>query len=231
MASKSTPSKQEVRRFGEFLTKIQKTLTEMSFSNPHEKAMEVMEKLNEVQQKYKGKKIGLAFKERRVEFLHHDTQICVDYIQEITPVEEMNRGIITADEEIERFHKAVKYMKKNKEDIMFISVHLNEYRNASWEEFFTQVDEWVEQLDDVELLEDNIRTWKWGKQKYYRITFTSSNFKAMSRTEFAFGHVIDGLTYVVKKEDFKKHKEELYYRLRDPKWHVLGDTGFAMRQI
>ena len=42
---------------------------------------------------------------------------------------------------------------------------------------------------------------------------------------------IDGLTYIVKKEDIKKHKEELYYRLRDPKWNILGDTGLAMRNF
>ena len=152
--------------------------------------------------------------------IHHDTQICVDYIQEITPVEERNMRLVTKDAEIERFHKAIIHMKKEKEEIMFYSVHLNEYRNASWEEFFnTQVDEWAG-IGDVELLDDNRRTWKWGKQKYYRITFTSSNFTAMSRTEFAFGHMTDGLTYVVKKEDFKKHKKELYYRLRDPKQQV-----------
>ena len=213
MASNSTPSKQEVREFGKYLTKIQKTLTEMSFSNPHEKAMEVMKKLNEVQQKYKGKRIALQFKERRVEFLHHDTQICVDYMEEVTQEEELDRCIMTTAQETERFHKAVKYAKKEKEEIFFISVHLNEYRNANWEEFFTQVDEWVEQLDDVELLEDNIRSWKWGKQKYYRLTFTSANMTAASRTEFAFGHIIRGLTYVVKKEDFKKHKKELYEKL------------------
>ena len=213
MASKSTPTNQEVRKFGELLTKIQNGLTEAEFSNPHKKAVEVAKKLNEVQQKYKGKRIALQFKTRRVEFLHHDTQICVDYIKEETREDVMNNMIISKDNETERFYKAVKYAKKEKEEIFFISVHLNEYRNANWEEFFTQVDEWVEQLDDVELLDDNIRTWKWGKQKYYRLTFTSANMTAQSRTEFAFGHIIQGLTYVVKKEDFKKHKKELYRRI------------------
>ena len=213
MATKSTPTNQEVREFGELLTKIQKSLTEAEFSNPHKKALEVAKKLNEVQQKYKGKKIALQFKTRRVEFLHHETQICLDYIQEKTQTDEFESRIVMKDKETERFHKAVKYAKKEKEEIFFISVHLNEYRNANWEEFFTQVDEWVEELDDLELLDDNIRTWKWGKQKYYRLTFTSANMTAVSRTEFAFGHYIHGLTYVVKKEDFKKHKEELYRKI------------------
>jgi len=213
MASINKPTQQDVRDFGNLLTKIQKGLTEAEFSNPHEKAMEVMKKLNEVQQKYKGKKIALQFKTRRVEFLHHDTQICVDYIQEQAIEDVMDNMIIVKDKEIERFHKAVKHAKKKKEEIFFISVNLNEYRYANWEEFFTQVDEWAEQLDDVELLEENIRSWRWGKQKYYRLTFTSANFTAQSRTEFAFGHIILGLTYVVKKEDFKKHKKELYSRL------------------
>jgi len=220
MASNNKPTQQEVREIGELLTTIKKNLTDAKFSNPHKKAMEVMKKLNEVQQKYKGKSIGLRIEERRVEFIHHDTQICVDYIQEITPVEERDMCFVRKAAEIERFHKSIIHMKKEKEEIMFYSVHLNEYRNASWEEFFnTQVDEWAG-IGDVELLDDNIRSWRWGKQKYYRITFTSSNFTAMSRTEFAFGHMIDGLTYVVKKEDFKKHKKELYYRLRDPKQQV-----------
>ena len=213
MASKSTPTNQEVREFGELITKIQKSLTEAEFSNPHKKAMEVAKKLNEVQQKYKGKKIALQFKTRRVEFLHHETQITLDYIQEKTQTDEFESRIVMKDKETERFHKAVKYAKKEKEEIFFISVHLNEYRYANWENLFTQVDEWVEQLDDLELLDDNIRTWKWGKQKYYRLTFTSANMTAVSRTEFAFGHLVYGLTYVVKKEDFKKHKEELYRKI------------------
>ena len=213
MSSKSTPTKQEVCEFGELMTNIKKSLTECGFSNPREKAMEVMRKLNENQQKYKGTQIALQFKTRRVEFLHHKTQICVDYIQEITREEELDRCILTTAQETERFHKAVKHAKKQQEEIFFVSVHLNEYRNANWEEFFQQVDEWVEQLDDVELLEDNIRSWKWGKQKYYRLTFTSANMTSSSRTEFAFGHLIQGLTYVVKKEDFKKHKDKLYEKL------------------
>mgnify|MGYP001626576259 CR=1 FL=1 len=213
MSSNSSVSNQEVRDFGNLLTKIQKALTDAEFSNPHKKAMEVMKKLNENQQKYKGTKIALQFKTRRVEFLHHDTQICVDYIQEKTKEDEFDSRIMLKDKETKRFHDAVKHAKKAKEEIFFISVHLNEYRNANWEEFFAQVDEWVEQLDDLKLLDDNIRTWKWGKQKYYRLTFTSSNMTSPSRTEFAFGHLIHGLTYVVKKEDFKKHKEELYRKI------------------
>ena len=191
------------------LTKIQKALTDAEFSNPHKTAAEVLKKSYELQQKYKGTPIALQFKTRRVEFLHATTKICVDYMEEKT----MDNSIVLKDKEIKRFHEAVKYAKKEKEPIFFVSVHLNEYRNANWEEFFTQVDEWVEKLDDVELLDTNIRSWKWGKQKYYRLTFTSSNFTSLSRTEFAFGHFIYGLTYVVKKEDFKKHKEELYRKI------------------
>ena len=210
MASKSTPTKQEMR---ELMTNIKKELTEHAFSNPGERLVEVMAKLNKNQQKYKGTQIALQFKTRRVEFLHAETEICVDYIQELTREEDMNRCIMMKDKETERFHKAVKHAKREKEEIFFVSVHLNEYRNANWEEFFGQVDEWVRQLDDVELLEDNIRSWKWGTQKYYRLTFTSANMTATSRTEFAFGHYIQGLTYVVKKEDFKKHKDKLYEKL------------------
>ena len=213
MASKSTPSKQEVREFGELMTNIKKSLTEHAFSNPREKAMEVMRKLNELQQKYKGQYISLRFQTRRVEFLHQETQICVDYMEEVTQEEELDRCIMTTEKETERFHKAVKNAKKQQEEIFFLSVHLNEYRHANWGEFFQQVDEWVEQLDDVELLEDNIRSWKWGKQKYYRLTFTSANMTKSSSTEFAFGHLVQGLTYVVKKEDFKKHKDKLYEKI------------------
>ena len=213
MASKSTPSKQEVREFGEWVEKLKKPLTEHAFSNPRVKAIEVMRKWNELQQKYKGKRIALRFQTRRVEFLHHETQICVDYIQEITREDEFDRCIMTTKKETERFHKAAKNAKKQQEEIFFVSVGLNEYRHANWVEFFTQVDEWVEKLDDVELLEDNIRSWKWGTQKYYRLTFTSANMTKTSSTEFAFGRLVQGLTYVVKKEDFKKHKAKLYEKL------------------
>ena len=209
MASKTATSKQVV----EVVANIKKALTEHAFSNPREKAMEVMKKLKHLQQKYKGKRIALRFQTRRVEFLHHETQICVDYMEEVTQEEEFDRRIMTTEKETERFHKAVKYAKKEKEEIFFVSVHLNEYRHANWEEFLQQVDQWVERLDDVELLEDNIRSWKWGEQKYYRLTFTSANMTKTSSTEFAFGRLVQGLTYVVKKEHFKKHKTTLYEKL------------------
>tara|TARA_R110000822_G_scaffold52123_4_gene135094 strand:+ start:2285 stop:2923 length:639 start_codon:yes stop_codon:yes gene_type:complete len=209
MASKTATSKQVV----EVVANIKKALTEHAFSNPREKAMEVMEKLKHLQQKYKGKRIALRFQTRRVEFLHHETQICVDYMEEVTQEEEFDRRIMTTEKETERFHKAVKYAKKEKEEIFFVSVVLNEYRHANWEEFLQQVDQWVERLDDVELLEDNIRSWKWGEQKYYRLTFTSANMTKTSSTEFAFGRLVQGLTYVVKKEHFKKHKTTLYEKL------------------
>ena len=209
MASKTATSKQVV----EVVANIKKALTEHAFSNPRVKAIEVMEKLKHLQQKYKGKRIALRFQTRRVEFLHHETQICVDYMEEVTQEEEFDRRIMTTEKETERFHKAVKYAKKEKEEIFFVSVVLNEYRHANWEEFLQQVDQWVERLDDVELLEDNIRSWKWGEQKYYRLTFTSANMTKTSSTEFAFGRLVQGLTYVVKKEHFKKHKTTLYEKL------------------
>ena len=206
---------EEIKDFNDLTRMIEANLAEMNFDDPKQKSREVVKKLHEVQQKYNGKKICLSFKTKRVEFLDHDTNICVDYIKEETKREMMENKIIMKDIETERFNKAVKYAKKEKEEIFFLSIAVYEYRMANWNEFFTQVDEWVEKLDDVKLLKENIRSWKWGKQKYYRLTFTSVNFTCVSRTEFAFGHLINGLTYVVKKEDFKKHKKELYGKINN----------------
>ena len=205
--TKQQPYKFDVELIHKLLVRVKEELRnpQHEFENPDDVYGEVMDKLIKNQRKYK-KLIGIQISKKKVEFIVHENNICVDYIKQ----DVVEDHIISKCKETERFNNGIKNMKKSNEDIMFLSVHLNEYRFATWDEFAGQIQEWAEKLDDVKLLDENIRVWKWGKQKYYRITFTSSNFTSHSRTEFAFGHMIQGLTYVVKKEDFKKHKDFLF---------------------
>ena len=125
-----------------------------------------------------------------------------------------------ATDEEERFKTAVKIMKKENKEIMYDKMNhdnSSQYAFITWEHYLQGID----YLNDVEelqfqLLKHNIRTWRWGEQKYYRITFTYPDCEdhASSSIEEAFGHPeTKGLTLLVKKEDFKQHKEKLYEML------------------
>ena len=122
----------------------------------------------------------------------------------------MQRMVCHRDEEEEKLEDAMRWAEKDKEEVVFYSILAHRYSCYSWAELFEQVDLWHENEIDVELTQDNIQPWR---GKYYRITFTSPQMTRQSRTEFVFGRIVDGLTYVVKQEDFEKHQAELYQKL------------------
>jgi ribosomal protein L23 len=69
---------------------------------------------------------------------------------------------------------------------------------------------------DVELLESNIKIFKNGGKKFYRLTYTPTKGAkkcGLSRVEFAFGHTIDGFTYIVEKETYRDNK--LLFKLKN----------------
>lgn len=169
------------------------------YENPGELSVEILIKQNILRERY-GSFMLLAFEKHKVLFFHPENLEFVDSIIQ----EKMIKDI-----EIERFNVAVKSMKKYNNEIMCFSVIENQYEKTTWGDFLLQLEYWKNCPNQVELLKENIRTWRWGEQKYYRLTFTHPDF-SLSRTEFAFGHNTKGLTYLVKKEDFKKYKKMLY---------------------
>ena len=79
--------------------------------------------------------------------------------------------------------------------------------SATWKEFIDDVKSY-----DVKLLDCNVRNWKWGNKKYIRFTVVAKSTKycGTSGMEFAFGHMIDGFSYLVESELWKDNKYELF---------------------
>lgn len=120
--------------------------------------------------------------------------------------EDVSYTIIDKSKEQDKFYRAVKEMKILKEDILMCHNELGVYMRCSWEEAYPEFVRYKEK--GFKLEKSNIRTWKWGKQKFFRLTFTHEKIHCrLSRIEFIFGYTIDGLTFLVKKEDWLKHKE------------------------
>ena len=189
------------------------TLQQQGFSKPAKTAREVMSKIKELYMKKKTS-VVLEIKPRAVWFVDYNTRFVLDIIEEPTPKEEMQRCVCHRDQEEKELEDAMRWAQKEKEEIVFYSILGHSYSCCSWAELFRQVDDWHEnKVDDVELMQDNIQPWMWRGKKYYRITFTSSQMPRQSRTEFVFGRIVDGLTYIVKQEDFEKHQAELYQKL------------------
>lgn len=197
------------------------TLQQQGFSNPAKTAKQVMNKLKELVKKNKTS-VVLEIKPRAVWFVDYNTRSVLDIIEETTPKEEMQRCVCHRDEEEKELEDAMRWAQKEKEEIVFYSILGHCYSCYSWAELFQQVDDWHKnKIDDVELTQDNIQPWMRRGKKYYRITFTSTRMTRQSRTEFVFGRIVDGLTYVVKQEDFEKHQAELYQKL-NPRRGVMA---------
>jgi hypothetical protein len=73
-----------------------------------------------------------------------------------------------------------------------------------------QVSQWVSTQPDIRLTRDNIQEWNFNNQDYIRLTFTCKNMTRISPTEFALGRIVEGLTYVVKKQDWESHREQMF---------------------
>ena len=119
--------------------------------------------------------------------------------------------IMIKTEEIRKLLDTMVYFHRSQEEVLCFHNEVNRYG-------FLSVDEIIVDLKrmDVELLESNIKIFKNGGKKFYRLTYTpqqSGKNCGLSRVEFAFGHLIDGFTYIVGKETYRDNK--LLFKLKN----------------
>lgn len=194
-----------------------KAVREIGFENPRSVMKEVITKLDKAEERYGKKQIALRMFHhdtlgKRVELLHRKSEICVDYIQELTHNQELDRMVLQRTKEMEMLQNIASYTNQDdiNEDIFFFFHPLHEYRNINWQEMMEQVSQWVSTQPDIRLTRDNIQEWNFNNQDYIRLTFTCKNMTRISPTEFALGRIVEGLTYVVKKQDWESHREQMF---------------------
>jgi len=105
-----------------------------------------------------------------------------------------------------------KHYKKENDDCLY-------WHNDAQTYMVCRLEEHTKELRDVEgkhgkvVLKDcNIRTVKCDGEKFYRVTYIPSNKTRSMGTsiiEMAFGHAIDGITYIFPQHIFKKHKQQI----------------------
>ncbi len=114
--------------------------------------------------------------------------------------------------ETERFHAEFgHYHKKHTPlDIIFYNhTNTNSYNVMTFEEFMFQLD-----MSKFTLMDCHVRTFKHKSTKYKRITFQAfdkkhSDSDLPSLVEHIFGNMLNGFTYIMSQDDWKKHKTEI----------------------
>ena len=183
--------------------------TDFAFTDKTNLMREVLDKVIDLQKKHGGTTVYLEFEYKKIMFADPTTkQVYFIINQNLTPDE---KRVYIKSVEIEKFQNAVKDFKKygvkKGEQVLIYHNELRDYRCATWKEFIDDVKSY-----DVKLLDCNVRNWKWGNKKYIRFTVVakSTTYCGTSGMEFAFGHMIDGFSYLVESELWKDNKYELF---------------------
>ena len=111
--------------------------------------------------------------------------------------------VMIKKEEIERLLKHMPEFIKSDEEMLFNHTGANEYMMGSISEITREMNR------QMELKEENIKLFKYRSKKYYRLTYTPKDRSiscSLSRIEFAFGHLIDGYTYIIEKDLYRLNK-------------------------
>jgi len=105
-----------------------------------------------------------------------------------------------------------KNYKKDNEDCLFWHNDAEKFMVCIMEEHIKELRDVKKEHGTMVLKDCNIRTVKCDGEKFYRVTYIPSNkTKSMGTSiiEMAFGHAIDGITYIFPQHIFKKHKQQI----------------------
>ena len=105
-----------------------------------------------------------------------------------------------------------KNYKKDNEDCLFWHNDAEKFMVCIMEEHIKELRDIKKEHGTMVLKDCNIRTVKCDGEKFYRVTYITSNeTKSMGTSiiEMAFGHAIDGITYIFPQHIFKKHKQQI----------------------
>ncbi len=177
---------------------------ECSFSNPKKRADEAIAKFFEISRANPGLVLSIQAGPKSIVFQNIDDEI----IDDVWEQDEKPHKTKTVEEEEKHFKGAIKKF-RNDEGILRYDTDMKAYALVAYDEFLPRLQKSIEH-PLISLRKEDIRTWRWGEQKYYRLTFTNPYFEHHSAIEKAFGRIIIGETFLVKKEQYKAWKKMLH---------------------
>ncbi len=105
-----------------------------------------------------------------------------------------------------------KNYKKDNEDCLFWHNDAEKFMVCKMEEHIKELRDIKKEHGTMVLKDCHIRTVKCDGEKFYRVTYIPNNKTRSMGTsiiEMAFGHAIDGITYIFPQHIFKKHKQQI----------------------
>ena len=109
------------------------------------------------------------------------------------------------------FQQDIKKCPQYEDAMFYIHAQVNQFANCNIKEFIQEIKQFEEQSGEKLVLYDcNIKTCKINGRKYKRITLTNeTHIRGMSKTEFCFGHVIAGWTYIILPDKWTEMKDQV----------------------
>jgi hypothetical protein len=119
---------------------------------------------------------------------------------------EMDRLVATE----KTFQQDIKECPQYEYAMFYLHAQVNLFAYCNIKEFIQELKRLEESGEKLVLYDCNIKTCKINGRKYKRITFTNeTHIHGMSKTEFCFGHVIAGWTYIVLPDKWTEMKEQV----------------------
>ena len=135
---------------------------------------------------------------------------------EVENINATTMTVIIKKDEMERLVNMEKFFNKSPtEDALYLHSDANQYMCMTVTEFMEQLAEFeTDRGEKIELYDCNIRTCKISGRKYKRVILTSEkHLGAMSKTEFTFGHMIPGWSYIFRPDKWSEIKADVISRV------------------
>ena len=119
-------------------------------------------------------------------------------------------------DEVERLVNMEKLFNKSPtEDTFYLHNEVNQYMCLTVAEFMEELTDFeTARGEKIELYDCNIRTCKISGRKYKRVILTSEkHLGVMNKTEFSFGHMIPGWSYVFRPDKWNAIKADVISRV------------------
>ena len=124
--------------------------------------------------------------------------------------------------------------KKMNEHFIFWHNHMEMFMVGRVEEHIAELSQIGSLHGNLILNDCHIRTTKIDGEKFYRVTYVAPEGRqlGLSVTELAFGHHIDGITYIFPENIFKKHKDLILQCVdykktefgKNTRWDIAGNS-------
>ena len=156
-----------------------------------------------------GGQVRLEMEETKITIMDNKTRQIYGVVKQKNEGLKMHMPKKINQELFEKLSEFKDTYKEMNEHFIFWHNHLETFMVGRVEEHIAELSRIGFLHGNLILKDCNIRTTKCDGEKFYRVTYIAPEGKdlGLSVTELAFGHHIDGITYIFPETIFKKHKD------------------------